>query len=141
MLVPVAGVPLGYTDISWFFFSIGILFWGMLLTIIFYRVLFDNPLEERLMPTLFILIAPPAVGFIAYTRLTGERAMGDDLLAPDELRRSATAISIGSRNLFFSPPLTPTPLPAGAQPLVPAGAQPLVPAGARGSRASAASCS
>jgi len=24
------------------------------------------------MPTLFILIAPPAVGFIAYTRLTGE---------------------------------------------------------------------
>jgi tellurite resistance protein len=72
VLVPVAGVPLGFVDVSWFFFSIGMLFWGMLLTIIFYRVLFHNPIDERLMPTLFILIAPPAVGFIAYTRLIGE---------------------------------------------------------------------
>ncbi|MCF7985192.1 MAG: SLAC1 anion channel family protein [Thiohalocapsa sp.] len=72
VLVPVAGVPLGFTDVSWFFFSVGMLFWGVLLTIIFYRILFHNPIDERLMPTLFILIAPPAVGFIAYTRLTGE---------------------------------------------------------------------
>lgn len=72
MLVPIAGVPLGFPEISWFFFSIGMLFWMILLTIIFYRVLFHNPIEDRLMPTLFILIAPPAVGFIAYMRLTGE---------------------------------------------------------------------
>jgi len=72
VLVPVAGVPLGYADVSWFFFSVGMLFWGVLLTIIFYRMLFHHPIEERLMPTLFILIAPPAVGFIAYTRLIGE---------------------------------------------------------------------
>ena len=72
VLVPVAGVPLGYSDVSWFFFSVGMLFWGVLLTIIFYRMLFHHPIEERLMPTLFILIAPPAVGFIAYTRLIGE---------------------------------------------------------------------
>lgn len=72
VLVPVVGVPLGYTDVSWFFFSIGILFWLMLLTIIFYRVLFHHPIDEKLMPTLFILIAPPAVGFIAYLRLAGE---------------------------------------------------------------------
>ena len=71
VLVPVAGMQLGYVEISWFFFSIGMLFWGILLTIIFYRVLFHHPIDERLMPTLFILIAPPAVGFIAYTRLTG----------------------------------------------------------------------
>ncbi len=69
VLVPVAGVPLGYLDVSWFFFSVGILFWNMLMTIIFYRVLFHDPIDERLMPTLFILIAPPAVGFIAYSRL------------------------------------------------------------------------
>ena len=71
VLVPVAGVPLGYELVSWFFFSIGILLWPVLLTIIFYRVLFHHPLPERLMPTLFILVAPPAVGFIAYVRLTG----------------------------------------------------------------------
>jgi len=39
--------------------------------ILFYRLLFHNPLPERLLPTLFILIAPPAVGFIAYVKLTG----------------------------------------------------------------------
>lgn len=72
VLVPVAGMPLGYTDLSWFFFSVGLLFWIMLLTVIFYRVLFHNPINEKLMPTLFILIAPPAVGFIAYFKLTGE---------------------------------------------------------------------
>jgi tellurite resistance protein len=72
VLVPVAGVPLGYPEVSWFFFSVGMLFWGILLTIIFYRVLFHHPIDERLMPTLFILIAPPAVGFVAYTRLIGD---------------------------------------------------------------------
>lgn len=72
VLVPVAGVPLGYPEVSWFFFSVGMLFWFMLMTIILYRVLFHHPIEERLLPTLFILIAPPAVGFIAYMRLVGE---------------------------------------------------------------------
>jgi tellurite resistance protein len=71
VLVPVAGVPLGFADVSWFFFSIGMLFWVMLFTIIFYRVLFHHPIDAKLMPTLFILIAPPAVGFIAYLRLAG----------------------------------------------------------------------
>lgn len=71
-LVPVAGVQLGYPEVSWFFFSIGMVFWLMLLTIIFYRVLFHHPIPDKLMPTLFILIAPPAVGFIAYLQLVGE---------------------------------------------------------------------
>jgi len=72
VIVPITGIPLGYTEVSWFFFSIGMLFWVILLTIIFYRLMFHNPLAEKLMPTLFILIAPPAVGFVAYMRLTGE---------------------------------------------------------------------
>ncbi|MEZ5650496.1 MAG: SLAC1 anion channel family protein [Burkholderiaceae bacterium] len=69
VLVPIAGVPLGYVEPSWFFFSIGMLFWIVLMTIVFYRVLFHTPIDKRLMPTLFILIAPPAVGFVAYLRL------------------------------------------------------------------------
>jgi tellurite resistance protein len=72
VLVPIAGVQLGYPEISWFSFSIGMLFWLVLLTIIFNRVLFHKPLPEKLMPTFFILIAPPAVGFIAYYQLTGQ---------------------------------------------------------------------
>jgi tellurite resistance protein len=71
VLVPIAGVPLGFVEVSWFFFSVGLLFWLLLFAIIMYRVLFHQPLPERLMPTFFILIAPPAVGFIAYVQLTG----------------------------------------------------------------------
>jgi tellurite resistance protein len=71
VLIPVAGVAHAPAELNWFFFSVGILFWGVLLTIIFYRVIFHTPLPERLMPTLFILIAPPAVGFLAYLKLAG----------------------------------------------------------------------
>lgn len=71
ILVPVSGVPLGYLEISWFFFSIGILFWIVLLSIVFNRVLFHGQLAQKFLPTLFILIPPPAVGFIALAKLTG----------------------------------------------------------------------
>lgn len=71
VLVPVTGVALGYIDVSWFFFSIGMLFWIILLTIFFNRILFHEPIPKHLLPTLFIMIAPPAVGFIAYVRLNG----------------------------------------------------------------------
>lgn len=71
VLVPVAGVVHAPAELNWFYFSIGMLFWVVLMTILFYRVFFHPPLPERLMPTLFILIAPPAVGFLAYVKLTG----------------------------------------------------------------------
>lgn len=69
VIVPVAGVALAPPEISWFFFSIGVVFWLVLMTIVMYRLFFHEPLPERLTPTLFILIAPPAVGFIAWVKL------------------------------------------------------------------------
>ncbi len=71
ILVPIAGVSHAPIEISWFFFSLGLMFWPILLAIIFYRVIFHGSLPERLMPTLFILIAPPALGFLSYAKLTG----------------------------------------------------------------------
>lgn len=71
VIVPVAGVALAPPEISWFFFSIGVVFWLVLMTIVMYRLFFHDPLPERLTPTLFILIAPPAVGFIAWVKLNG----------------------------------------------------------------------
>jgi tellurite resistance protein len=71
ILVPIAGVHHAPLEVSWFFFSIGLLFWPILLAIIFYRVIFHGSLPERFLPTLFILIAPPAVGFNSYINLTG----------------------------------------------------------------------
>ena len=72
IIVPVAGVRLASPELSWFFFSIGLVFWIVLLTIVLYRLFFHEPLPARLAPTLFILLAPPSVGFIAYVNLTGE---------------------------------------------------------------------
>ena len=71
VIVPVAGVGFAPTEISWFFFSIGLVFWLVLMTIVMNRLFFHEPLPERLTPTLFILIAPPAVGFIAWVKLNG----------------------------------------------------------------------
>ncbi|WP_375750487.1 SLAC1 anion channel family protein [Vibrio sp. HN007] len=72
IIVPLGGSHLGYIEISWFFFSIGIVFWIVLLTIVMYRLFFHEPLPERMTPMLFILLAPPSVGFISYTSLIGE---------------------------------------------------------------------
>ena len=71
VLVPIAGMHFGYVEISWFFFSIGIMFWIILFTIFFNRILFHNPMPTHLVPTFFILIAPPAVGFVSYVKLNG----------------------------------------------------------------------
>ena len=40
--------------------------------VIYYRVIFHPALPDKLAPTFFILIAPPAVGFLSYLSLTGE---------------------------------------------------------------------
>lgn len=71
IIVPVAGIHFASAELLWFFFSIGIVFWLILLTIVLYRLFFHEPLPPRLRPTLFILLAPPAIGFIAYTGMTG----------------------------------------------------------------------
>ncbi|MBC8367370.1 SLAC1 anion channel family protein [bacterium] len=71
ILVPVAGAQVAHPDISWFFFAVGLIFWIIFMTIVFYRLIFHPPLPEKLLPTLSILIAPPSVGFIAWMKLTG----------------------------------------------------------------------
>ncbi|MDQ1264136.1 MAG: tellurite resistance protein [Campylobacterota bacterium] len=71
VLVPVGGN--GFVDLGVliYFFSVGIFFWIILFAIILNRIIFHNQLAVKFMPTLFILIAPPAVGFIAYFKMFG----------------------------------------------------------------------
>jgi tellurite resistance protein len=72
ILVPLAGVAHYTAEFSWFFFSIGIVFWLALLALVLQRLVFvQPPLPEKLLPTLVILLAPPAAGFLAYIKLTG----------------------------------------------------------------------
>jgi len=70
IIAPIEAVSLGFIDIGWFFFSIGLVYWIVLKVLVFNRVLYHEPLPQNLLPTLFILVAPPAVGFIAYQRLS-----------------------------------------------------------------------
>lgn len=71
IIIPIAGVEHGQQAVSWFFFSVGIVLWLALFTIVLYRMIFHAPMANRLLPTLFILFAPPAIGFISYYKLTG----------------------------------------------------------------------
>jgi len=70
-VVPIAGVNFAPADLSWFFFAIGLMFWLVLLTIIFNRLIFHSPMPGKLVPTLFILLAPPSVSFVAWVALAG----------------------------------------------------------------------
>lgn len=72
ILVPLTGVPLGYVEVSWFFFSIGIVFWLVLMTILIYRIVFHAPMPAKILPTLFIFLAPPSIGFLSYLTLIGD---------------------------------------------------------------------
>lgn len=72
ILIPVAGIDHAPADVSWFFFSVGLIFWMVLFTVFFYRIVFHHPLARKRLPTFFMLIAPPAVAFVSYVRLTGE---------------------------------------------------------------------
>jgi len=69
ILIPVIGVDFIPRELAWVYFSIGFLFWIVLLTIFMNRVIFHDQMPKKFMPTFFILLAPPAIGFIAYVRI------------------------------------------------------------------------
>jgi tellurite resistance protein len=61
VLVPLAGVPLGFQAWAAAQFGIGVLFWPVVLVLIGVRVAVQGAWPERLKPSVFIVIAPPAV--------------------------------------------------------------------------------
>jgi tellurite resistance protein len=71
LIVPIAGKGFIDDSVLYFYFSIGIFFWIILFSIILNRIIFHNQFAPKFMPTLFILIAPPSIGFISYIKLTG----------------------------------------------------------------------
>lgn len=71
IIVPIAGMEHVIADVNWFFFSIGIVFSIVYMTIFFNRAYFQPTLPPKLLPTFFILMAPPAIGTVSYVKLTG----------------------------------------------------------------------
>ena len=61
VLVPLAGVPLGHADWAAAQFGVGLLFWPVVMILVVVRLAVQGPWPERLKPTSFIFIAPPAV--------------------------------------------------------------------------------
>lgn len=71
VLVPVGGIGFASLGVLTYFFSVGMFFWIILFAVILNRIIFHNQMAVKFMPTFFILIAPPAVGFIAYFKMFG----------------------------------------------------------------------
>ena len=71
LLVPVAGAGMVSNDFLMYYFSVGMFFWIVLTAILINRIIFHHQLAGKFVPTLFIFIAPPAIGFIAYVKMFG----------------------------------------------------------------------
>ncbi len=72
VITPLAAPRIGSVEFAWFSFGIGIVFWLGLLPLLFQRVLLhDHPLPQKLLPTIAIFIAPPAVSMLSWQSLTG----------------------------------------------------------------------
>lgn len=69
IVAPLGAVEFSSVEFAWFFFSIGLVFWLTLQAIVMYRLFFHPPMLKMLEPTLFILIAPPAMGFLSYVAM------------------------------------------------------------------------
>jgi tellurite resistance protein len=60
VLVPLAGVPLGFEALSLAQFGIGLFFWPLVMLLLFVRIAVQGMWPERLMASTFITVAPPA---------------------------------------------------------------------------------
>lgn len=69
LMVPLVGTRLGAEEASWAMFSAGLFAWLAMLPPLAGRLVFHDPLPARAQPTLAILMAPPAVAFLAYLAL------------------------------------------------------------------------
>lgn len=73
VVTPLAAEELGNADLAWFSFGVGLVFWVALLPLLLFRLLLHpQPLPPKLMPTLAIFAAPPAVAMLSWQGLSGD---------------------------------------------------------------------
>ena len=75
-VVPLAGVGLGYPQWSAAQFGVGIFFWPVVMTLLVVRMGTMGMWPDRLLPTTFIAVAPPAVGGLAAMQLGAPETIG-----------------------------------------------------------------
>lgn len=62
---------MGYSGLAWGLFAVGGFFSVVMTSILVLRLAFHNPLPDALQPTTAILLAPPAVGGLAWFSMNG----------------------------------------------------------------------
>lgn len=71
VITPLSAASLGSVELAWFAFGVGLVFWAALLPLLLFRLLLhDAPLPPKLLPTLAIFSAPPAVIGLSWVALT-----------------------------------------------------------------------
>ncbi|RLP77936.1 transporter [Mycetocola tolaasinivorans] len=73
-LAATASAQIGWPALGWGAFGVGSLFWVLIFTLILARLALRPALPAPLVPTLAIMMAPPAVAGGAWIALTGEHA-------------------------------------------------------------------
>jgi tellurite resistance protein len=71
ILAPLPGAKLGFVGPAWMMFGVGALLWASLHPLMLSRLATGPALPPRLLPTVCILLAPPAVGSLSLAALTG----------------------------------------------------------------------
>ncbi len=72
VITPLAAPTIGSVELAWFAFGVGLVFWVGLLPLLLARLLtHDQPIPPKLLPTIAIFIAPPAVIQLSWQSLTG----------------------------------------------------------------------
>ncbi|WP_186140888.1 SLAC1 anion channel family protein [Burkholderia gladioli] len=71
LAMPALGLPAA-SGLGVFALAVGLFFAIPLFTLIFSRLLFEAPMPDAMRPSLMILVAPFAVGYSAYTTVTGQ---------------------------------------------------------------------
>ncbi len=102
ILAPIFGARLGFPELSWMMFGLGLLLWVMLQPLLLLRVATGPTLPPRLRPTLGIFLAPPAVGALALASLT-------DGFGPGPLAALGLAVFFAGVLLSIAPGLMRTP--------------------------------
>lgn len=75
VVTPLAAPEIGSIDLAWFSFGVGVVFWLALLPLLLQRLLtHEHPLPDKLLPTMAIFTAPPAVAMVSWQSLTGAQA-------------------------------------------------------------------
>ena len=76
IVIPIGAVAVGESILGWVGFSIGLILWLALLPIVVFRLIHAAPLPPENEASQLVLVAPPAIGSVAWVTLTG----GDQLI-------------------------------------------------------------